>query len=304
MTPPDVAESGRCHLVLLDVPVVLIADDPALLATAASAYADWTVEAPAAGSALELRLALRDASTEEVSAAIRVEGSQLTLAGGGIDGVADADLGRARCDVPRRFVGDAAALAAEVTDTLLLFLLTRTGGRAPLHAAGVMIGGTAMVLAGPSGAGKSTLALSAVRRGLAVLSEDTVYVQTVPALRVWGFARPIHVLAAEAPPEVREFRLRGGRRKAVVPLPGGATGTRWADRARLVLLSRGERLAMTPVDREVAVASLARLDEGFDLLAEQSAAAVRALAEAGAWRLTLTSDPGGAIDLLCRWAGG
>ena len=295
------SEAWACHLVVLDVPVVLIANDPALLATAASAYADWMVETPAAGSALELRLALRNAATEEVSAAIHVEGSCLRLSGGGIDGVANAATGRARCDVPRRFIGDPEALAAEVIDTLLLFVLTRTGGRTPLHAAGVVIGEFAMVLAGPSGAGKSTLALAAARQGLAVLSEDTVYVQTAPSLRVWGLARSIHVLAEEAPSEAQGFRLRAGKRKAVVPFPEQATRVRYADHARLLLLSRGERLAITPIGHDEVVTSLAQLDEGFDLLAEQSAAAAHMLAKSGAWRLILTNDPNAAIDLLRAW---
>jgi hypothetical protein len=287
------------HFALLDVPIVVIADDPALLATACAAYADWMmVEAPAAGSGIELRLKLGGASTERVSAAIRVEGSRLTLSGGGIDGEADARTGRARCVVPPWLADDPAALAAEIVDTLLLFLLARTGGRIPVHAAGVMLGDTALVLAGPSGAGKSTLALAAKARGLQVLSDDTLYVQRDPRLRVWGLPRPIHVFAKDAPPGPHAVRLRGGKEKAAIPLADRGSAEWVAERARLIVLRRGESLDLSPIDRATAIAALSRLDAGFDLLAEASTAAIRALAQDGAHVLTLVQDPRRAIDFL------
>jgi hypothetical protein len=286
------------HLAPLGVPTVIIADDPALLATACAAYADWVADALAPNAAIELRLDTGSASTEKVSAAIRVEGSRLRLDGGGIAGEADARTGRAWCVVPPHLAGDPAALA-DVTDTLLLFLLARTG-RTPVHAAGVMLGDTVLVLAGPSGSGKSTLALAAAGRGLPVLSDDTLYVQIVPGLRVWGFPRPIHVFAEDAPPGDHAVRLRGGKRKAIVPLPVGARGPRSAGRTKLIVLRRGEHIHLAPLAPAEAVDALSDLDAGFDLLAEQSAAAIGALAERGAWRLTLARDPGAAIDLLCE----
>lgn len=286
------------HLAPFDVPTVIIADDPALLAAACAAYADWmAVETPAAGAGIELRLTLGTAPTDSVSAAITVEGSRLTLIGGGIDGEADARTGQARCVVPPGLADDPVALAAEVLDTLLLFLLTRTGGRTPVHAAGIIVGGTALVLAGPSGSGKSTLALAAAERGLPVLSDDTLYVQRDPGLRVWGFPRPIHVFAEDAPSGLHAFRMRAGKRKAVIALPKTA---RVAEAAKLIVLRRGERLALTPIDRAAAMAELARLDAGFDLLAEASAAAIAALVGEGALALTLARDPRQAIDFLLR----
>ena len=283
----------------LGVPAVVIAEDPELLATARAAYADWMAEAPVDSPAIEIRLDVGSAPSDKVGFRIAVEGSRLTLAGDGIAGQADSATGRAQCLVPRRLVGDPAGLAAEVTDTLLLFLLARSG-RTPLHAAGVMIGDRLVVLAGRSGSGKSTLAYAAVQSGLLILSDDTLYVQLEPRLRVWGWPRPIHLLPEDAPADARDTRLRAGRLKAIVPLPGSDTGARFAEEASLVLLERGDRLAITPVDEASAVAGLSKLEAGFDLLAAESATAVRALARGGAWRLTLDRDPGAAIELLHR----
>ena len=287
------------HLTLLDVPTVIIADDPLLLTTACAAFADWNVvETPAAEPGIELHLQRGSTPTERVSAAILVEGSRLTLSGGGIDGEADARTGRARCTVPEWLANDGAALSAEILDTLLLFLLARTGQRTPVHASGVMWGDTVLVLAGPSGAGKSTLALAAAERGLHVLSDDTLYVQLDPNFRVWGFPRPIHVFAQDAPPGLHAVRLRGGKEKAVVHLPDRARGQWSAGSARLIVLRRGDRLSLDPIDEEEAMTSLSRLDAGFDLLSAASAIAIRALAKTAPVALTLESDPRRAVDFL------
>ncbi len=288
----------RHHFAPLGIPTVVIADDPELLATARGAYAEWTAEAPA-GPAIEIRLETGSTPSENVSCGIRVEGSRLTLNGGGIAGHADAASRQARCTVPRRLIGNPALLAAEVTDTLLLFLLARSG-RTPVHAAGVMFGEALLVLAGPSGTGKSTLALAAARRGLRVLSDDTLYVQCEPRLRIWGFPRPIHVFPEDAPANVRATRLRGGKLKAVVPLPVGTAEVCFADKAVPILLERGERLGLVRLDSASAVAALGRLESGFDLLPNESAAAARALAGGGAWRLTLTREPEAAIEFLSQ----
>ena len=198
--------------------------------------------------------------------------------------------------MPPRLAHDPAALRTEVLDTLLLFLLAHVD-RTPLHAAGVMFGERLAVLAGPSGWGKSTLALAAAARGLQILSDDTLYIQLRPRTRLWGLRRPIHVFPRDAPRFTGATRLRGGKLKAVVPLPDQA-GPLFADEAELVLLKRGEALALERVGPDVAKAQLAHLDPGFDLFAEESAVAVAALAHDGAWRLTLSRDPGAAIDFL------
>lgn len=295
-------QGWRHEFAPLGVPTVVIAENPELLATARAAYADWMVEAPVDGPIIEIRLEIGSAPSENVGFHIAVEGSRLTLTGDEILGSADAATGRARCSVPSRLIGDPAGLAAEATDTLLTFLLTRTG-RTPIHAAGIVISDRLAILAGPSGSGKSTLAFAAARRGLRIFSDDTLYVQREPRLRVWGWPRPIHLFPEDAPPQARATRLRGGKLKAVVPLSPNDFGLGPADKAVLILLDHGDRLAMTAIDSETAVAGLSRLEPGFDLLAAESAKAAEALARGGAWRLTLERDPGAAIAFLCRHFG-
>jgi hypothetical protein len=286
--------AGHCHLTLFGIATLVIADDPRLLATARAALVDWLTEAPMPEPEITLRLARDDRPADWVSPAIRVEGSRLTIAGGRIRGEADAATGEARCRVPARLIDAPGALADQVIDPLLLFLATRRGCT-PVHASGLMVGDMVVVLAGASGSGKSTLAAAAMARGLPVLSDDTLYVEHGARLRVWGIPRPIHVFPQDAPPGDHETRLRNGKTKRAVPLPAGP---RYAERAALVVLARGDALALDPIPPGDAMRLLAELEPGFDLLREESAAAIAALAAHGAWRLRLTRDPDAAIALL------
>jgi hypothetical protein len=282
------------RLSIMGRPVVIRASEPALLAAAAKTYGDGSGPEHADGPPIALEL---EASDEAVWGPVQIEvgGSRLRLTGGA-EGWADARSLTASCRVPRSLAERPALLAAEVTDTLLLFLLCRSG-RIPLHAAGVMCGTTAVLLTGPSGSGKSTLSLAAVARGLRILSDDTVYIQMLPRLRIWGLPRPLHVFPADAPGFIGETRLRAGKLKVAAPVPAWP-GPPVADRAAVVLLERAEQIRLERVEPEVATAALSRLEPGFDLLDRESAQAVAAVTAAGAWRLTLTRDPGAAIEAL------
>jgi len=284
----------------LGVAIRLIATDEDLLRAAMAAYAEWPTETPSEAR-LELRLGFgADVSRGGMETDIGIKGSRLEIRGAGGLGWADATTGRAEFLAAKAAVVGPEALT-EALDTLLLFLLCRSG-RTPVHAAGIVHAGRALVLAGPSGAGKSTLALAAQRRGLVILSDDTVYIQLRPALRVWGFRRPLHVFPEDASRftgvEPVGQRLRAGKLKAVVPIVHDASAPLVADRAALIVLSRGERLALDPLEPAAAIAALGPLEAGFDLLTEASARAMDALAAAGAWRLTLTHDPVAAVDFL------
>jgi hypothetical protein len=281
------------YLLLLGIRTLIIADDPQLIAAARAAYADWPVEAPHSEARIELRLETGSASSDGVCLDIRVEGSRLRLDGRGAFGLADAANGKAHATMPVGFAFDAAGFA-DVTDTLLLFLLARSG-RTPVHASAFMDGGVAVLLAGASGSGKSTLALAAATRGFPILSDDMVFVQREPEFAVWGFPRPIHVFPEDAPAAEHEERLRNNKLKAAVPI--GVPALR-AARALLVLLARGDELAFRAIDPSEAVEKLMLLDEGFDLLEQESRAAAQQLASRGAWRLTLAQDPAEAIAFL------
>ena len=296
MTGAMPSETVRMQLSVMGRRVIVEAPDPLLLAAVAQAYAVW-LGAPAV-EGRPIQIALETAAEKDLQgpAEVTVDGPRLALSGPGVEGWADAGSLEAFCRVPASLGTRPAELATEVVDTLLLFLLTRSG-RIPLHAAGVMVGGTAVVLAGPSGTGKSTLSLAAMQRGLRILSDDTVYIQLQPSLRIWGFPRPLHVFPADAPRFTAGTRLRQGKLKAVVPLAADAS-LPVADRAVLVLLERGSAVGLRPAAREEALRALSRLEPGFDLLAEECAAAAAALADAGAWHLTLSSDPAEAIEAL------
>lgn len=287
-------EAGHCRLTLFGIATLVIADDPHLLATARAALVDWLTEVPMPKPEITLRLAHDDGPADWVSPAIRVGGSHLTIEGGGIHGEADATTGAARCRVPARLIGAPSMLADQVIDPLLLFLATRRG-RTPVHASGVMIGDTVMVLAGASGSGKSTLAVAATARGLPVLSDDTLYVEHGAGLRVWGIPRPIHVFAKDAPPGDHQTRVRGGKVKQAIPIAGGA---RYAERTALVVLARDDFLTLDAIAPDEAASLLDELEPGFDLLREESEAAIAALAARGAWRLQLSHDPDAAMALL------
>jgi hypothetical protein len=285
--------SRRVDLLPFGVPTLIIADDPQLLAAARAAYAHWSAEAPVTDPALELRLEIGSASSCEVSFEIGVDGSRLRLSGEGIEGWADAEAGDAWARIPAALASDGAALT-ELIDTLLLFLLARRR-RTPVHASGFMLRDTAVVLAGSSGSGKSTLALAASQRGFALLSDDMLFVQREPEFALWGFPRAIHVFPEDGPAGAHPTRLRNAKLKSAIEPEKVALR---ADKAVLVLLERGERLALSPVDSADAVRLLMQLDPGFDLLPAQSRQAIEALAAGGAWRLILECDPSAAIDFV------
>lgn len=286
----------RTAFALMGIPVQAEVDDPALLRAVDDAYAAWA--GTEGDDAEPLRVRLRLASPGEADGGAidaSVEGPRLML-GGAIRGWADAARREAECAIPRTLLDDPVRLAAEVLDTVFLFLATRAG-RIPLHASGIVVDGTAAVLAGPSGTGKSTLALAALTAGLPVLSDDTVYVQLQPRLCVWGMPRPIHVYPRDAGGDATgAMRLRSGRWKRAVPLSAAPLS---ADRAALFLLERGDRVALHRVDVDFAVDRvMAMAEPGFDHFLHVLPETVRALAAGGAWRLTLSANPADAVAAI------
>lgn len=247
------------------------------------------------GPLLDLRLTVDPHLAGAGPTEIAVHGSQLALTGEGGRGGARADLRRAWCAVSRDFLDAPERLRAEVLDPLVLFLATRHG-RTPLHAAAIKAGELAILLMGPSGSGKSTLALAADRTGWKVLSEDTVYLQMEPALRVWGGGGPAHLLFHSGS-EPGQLRLRNGKLKRAIRLrqpPGGLT----ADCVTACLLKRGEAVALERVDSTEALTLMDPPESGFDLLAGDIHAASERLFSNGAWRLTLSANPAEAIECL------
>jgi hypothetical protein len=220
----------------------------------------------------------------------------LFLAQGGITVSADAAGAEGRCTYPPGAATGPDSALAEMIRTLLLFLVAQAD-RTPLHASAVMLDDTALVLAGRSGSGKSALAMAADRGGLPILSDDTVYVQTKDALRVWAQPRAIHVFEKDAPPDAGGgMRYRSGRWKRALPIRQ-VQGS--AARAQLCVLVKGTDVKLEPMAVEEAVAFLTlALEPGYDFYGPRTAEAIRALARDGCWRLTLSHDPAQAVTLL------
>ena len=300
------------RLPVLGVPTVFASDDAAVTAAIRAAYGHWrpyAVSDPAAPDDRAdpvVRIAVRPGSRAHAGGtgpALRVTApGRLVLRAAGVAGWADAARGVSIAVVAPSVVAQGDRFLDEVLEPLTLFLLGHRD-RQPIHAAAIVRGDTAILLAGPSGAGKSTLTYAASRHGFSVLADEPVYVQLRPRLRVWGRRARLHL-----PPEARQLfpelmgiepmRLPTGKTKLVID---AGEGPRSAERACLCVLRRDpDRVArLEPLATEAAVLALtASLDPGYDLFAATIGERVRRVAEGGAWSLAVSPDPRDALPLL------
>ena len=273
-------------------------DSPDWVGPVRDACESWDTEADS--SARSLRIELRRHHALAGTGDVRIEATtaSLRLAGAGVDGWADAHGGRAVCHLSDAYLRSPELLRDAVLEPLALFLVTRSG-RTPIHAAGVVADGLAILLAGPSGSGKSCLAVAADSAGLEVLSDDTVYLQRRPELRLWSWGGPAHLFADDIGVPRGLARIRNGRTKYPVQLRSPPSGPR-GGKVAMVLLEPGDRTALAALRPDEAMRRLAPLEPGFDLLRADIDAAHRLLAGQGAWLLTLSKNPAEAIALLVR----
>jgi hypothetical protein len=283
---------------LFGMPLRVVTQDGRTELAVAQATRVWAASPEPAAPCLQLSVTVDRTPSGTANVAIDVAGQRLVLSGQGARGHADATSRTADCTVSEAFLLDPDLLREQVLEPLVLFMAARNG-RTPIHASGFVLEDIAVLLAGPSGAGKSCLALAADDAGYAVLSDDTVYVERDP-LRVWGMSGAAYLLPADsAGVAVSKQRLRAGRLKNVVPLRSAAQhGPRACTRASLCLLTRGQKPALHRIDTGEALARLAKLDSGFDLIRDRVMDAYARLASNGAWELTLSDDPAAAIALL------
>ena len=272
-------------------------DEPELLTAVATACHGWEDDVDPAARRLHLTLMVGQRVCRAGEPLIEVDGLNLRIMGGGVEARADAARGTACCMVSADLLRDEAALRQDVLDPLILFLVTRSG-RAPIHAAGLLAGDLAILLAGPAGAGKSCLALAAHRAGFELLSDDTVYVSVTPGLRVRGIPRPIHLFPDDAASSGGgAARLRNGKLKQAIAVRP-ARHAPLASRAVFCVLDFGPEVALTRIDQAEALRRCGPLEAGFDLLRGPIETALAALTRNGAWRLTLSPRPAEAIALL------
>lgn len=294
------ATPGRVVLRLapLDIPLDIECAPPAADAVAA-ACVGW--EADRGGWLAPLRLRIRASGSLCGTGGARacVDGSRMTLRGPGIAARADVAEGVAECAVSADCLNDPVALRQEVIEPLALMMLTHRD-RTPLHASAFVVDGLAILLAGRTGAGKSCLARAADVAGYQVLSDDTVFVQLAPRLKVWGWPSAAHLLPEDALDRAGPTRLRNGKVKQIVPLRSASCAAIACDRAVLCLLSPGlgEAPTLKPAPAGAIDARLWPLDEGFDLLPLPIARALARLSAGGVWDLRLSHDPAEAVQLL------
>ncbi len=262
----------------------------------AAASRRWEGEAEQA-TPLRLRIEVSPTLAGAGTAAMQVDGSVAAIHGPGVLARAELDRGHAYCVISTEYLHDPNTLRQEVIEPLVLMLLTRRD-RTPLHASGFIVDGLAILLAGRSGAGKSCLARAADLAGFQVLSDDTVFVQLAPRLKVWGWPTAAHLLAPDAPDGAGPTRSRNGKVKQVVPLRSVSQAAISCDRAALCFLARGNEAGLSRIPAARVDEWLWPLDEGFDLLPGPIARATAKLSEGGAWELRLSSDPAEAIGVL------
>ena len=208
--------------------------------------------------------------------------------------------------VTPQLAADRAHFRDSIVDALTFSLVSHLD-RVQVHAAAVVRNGVALLLAGRTGTGKSTLAYAAAKAGLHPLSDDMVFVQLTPRIRVWGMPGHVHLLesAREHFPELANTAasvLASGKQKMVVDVGGapGAAEPPVVERAGVCLLRRRggaaslERLA----SGDVQSALLADLEGGFNFFRETIGPRLAALCDGTGWRLNLSGNPADAVPYL------
>jgi energy-coupling factor transporter ATP-binding protein EcfA2 len=220
-------------------------------------------------------------------------------------GISDPQRGEASAWVTADMLREQSRFRFEVLEALTWALLTRCD-RQPLHAAALVRDGAGLLLCGPSGAGKSTLAYAAARAGIRTMSEDTVFVQMRPVLRVWSMPGAFRLLP-EAAARFDELagvvptRLHNGKQKVVVDARAvGAVTERVVDSCGVCVIGerRGSAECRPLSGAQVLAAIDFHSDAGFDAFATTIAPAVERLAERGAWLLHPSLSPDASVPLL------
>lgn len=229
---------------------------------------------------------------------------RLMVRAGASRGWSDARAGSAEIAVTPATLGRPDFFRYNLLESVTLWMVTHRD-RCPLHAAALEEGGRALLLTGRSGAGKSTLTYAAFREGLQVLSEDTVYVQTRPVVRVWGLPGFLHLTPEstrffpELASAVAAQRANGKTKVAVDLHRPGEPPPACADRVGICVIRQGpvmqlERLSPRRAAEEVA----SHTEGGFGYWPDDLGPAVERIGATGGWTLTVPPDPSAAVPAL------
>lgn len=312
----DVPLRHRTRIPVLGIPVDFLSNAAAIIEAAETSFGGWKVlnRAPALVEAepVTIRLIVHagdEGPADHAPLRHRVLSDHRILFGSpGSMGYADPGRRESVAFVTPRLVADREHFRYSLLEALTLATLTPLD-RQPLHAAALVRDGAAVVMAGPSGVGKSTLAYVAARHGFGVLAEDTVHLQSVPRLRLWGLPGYLHIRAdaAERFPELRDRHprlLANGREKIAVDARrlGSLPPRPVVERGVFCLLAReGGPARLDPLDPDHVLQHLLdNLEPGFDLFADTLSEPLSRLLQGGAWRLHLSSEPAEALPLIER----
>jgi len=217
-------------------------------------------------------------------------------------GISDPDRREAVAYVSAELVVDRVHFRAAVLDALTWSLLAHFD-RHPVHAAAIGVADRVLLLAASSGTGKSTIAYVAHRSGLTVLSDDRVWIQLEPTLRVWSAPRPLRLLPGTVVlfPELAsqpQVEIDGKRKINVTSggciAPGGDGGVVTCVMRR----GNGAPSLESLGSESIAAALEEQLAPGFDRYPVRRRAVMRMLAEPGGWLLTLGRSPEEALPLV------
>ena len=313
--------TGVVELPVLGLPVRFETNSPQVLSAVEESFGCWrrldarAIGAPSTGDVLRVRIVVYEddrASRELVSRVpvrhICPDETRLLVHSSQVAGISDPARGEAVGYVTAALVADRAHFRAAALEALTYSLLAHFD-RHPLHAAGVARGDRAVLLAASSGTGKSTVSYVAHRAGLALLSDDRLWVQRQPALRVWSVPGRLRLL----PHAVKEYPELGampveeldGKRKIAVDVGARGGAPRTFGEVAVCVMERGS--AAASLERvgpaELAASFVDQAAPGFDRYPERGRAVVRALCAGGGWRLRLSPRAEEALPLLERMLG-
>lgn len=258
------------------------------------------------GKAVTVRIIVHDDLDDDGDVAVPhtpVADDGLLVHAGATAGVSRPRHGDAVAYVSRERLADRSSFRHDVLEALTWALLTRFD-RQPFHAAALAVDDAVLLLAGGTGSGKSTLAYAAARAGIEVLTDDIVFLQSTPAIRVWGMPAPVRLLPDAAAhfdelAGIDPVQLHNGKKKVVAP-PGDACIPRAYDRCIMCVL--GPRQSVPELRRITSAELLSALDlhgeSGFDVFAESIAPVVQALARNGGWMLHPSAAPADSVPPL------
>jgi hypothetical protein len=297
---------------VLGVPTRFESNSPTVIAQVEASYGNWRVLATSSQAFSAERVLIRiivEEGTEgppPVRYRYRVTDGLIVITTPGSVAVCDLLRRHATAWVTNELAADSAQFDYSMLSAITLGILTQLD-RQPLHAAAIQHDGHALLLAGRSGAGKSTLVYALARAGFEIVSDDVVFAQLQPALRLWGLPRVLNLTE-----DARRFfpEMRGnpatmqvnGKQKISVDVNARGWAARWpvADALGVCLLQRnGAKAALSTAPAEDVVRFFTDdLESGFDVFADTIAPVARQLAQLGAWHLQLGSDPAEAVQLI------